>query len=101
MSWSAGIPALQLEDIDLLEEVDRRLLGTLAARARSAHPGLDVRTELEHDGLVPSLVELGTSAAALVIGTHPGGGPRLGSVLRGVLESAACPVVVVPTDAVA
>ena len=100
LPWSAGVTALPVDDTALLDEVDRRLLATLAARARAAHPGLDVRTELEHEGLVPGLVELGGTAAAIVIGTHQGGGPRLGSVLRGVLESPSCPVVVVPTGPV-
>jgi nucleotide-binding universal stress UspA family protein len=94
LPWSIGMPAVPLPDIALLDEVDHRLLTRSADRARSAHPGLEVRTELDDDGFLPELIARGARADLLVVGTASG--PRFGSAVRGALEQVPCAVVVVP-----
>jgi nucleotide-binding universal stress UspA family protein len=97
LPWWPEVPAFPTLELALLDEAHQQLLTTCAERATAVHPRLSVRTALEHDGLVPMLTAYGARASALVLGTHSGNGLRLGSVLRGVLEKALCPVVVVPT----
>jgi nucleotide-binding universal stress UspA family protein len=97
LPWSPEVPAYPTLEVALLDDANRQLLSTCAERASSSHPRLSVRTSLEHDGLVPMLTAYGARASALVLGSRSGSGLRLGSVLRGVLEQALCPVVVVPT----
>ncbi|MBW4041509.1 MAG: universal stress protein [Acidobacteria bacterium] len=97
LPWSPEGSAFPALGLAMLGEADRQLLATCADRATAMHPRLAVRTALEHDALVPVLTAYGARASALVLGTDGGSGPRLGSVLRGVLEHTVCPVVVVPT----
>jgi nucleotide-binding universal stress UspA family protein len=96
LPWSIDMPAFPAQDIALLDDFDRRLLRTAAQSARAAHPGLEVRTELDHGGTVHELVAHGALAGMLVLGTARGA--QALSPLRGVLEKAPCPVVVVPTE---
>lgn len=94
LPWLAAAPSGAILDAAILDDVDARLLGRAVARARAAHPDLVVHARLDHVGIVPELVAEGARAALLVLGT--GSGPAFGSVLRGVLEQAPCPVAVVP-----
>jgi nucleotide-binding universal stress UspA family protein len=76
------------------EDGDLRLLERAEERALAAAPGIEVRTVLDHEGVVPVLAAAGQGADALVVGAESG--PRVGGILRGVLEQVPCPVVVVP-----
>jgi nucleotide-binding universal stress UspA family protein len=95
LSWSIDTPVPEA-DVTLMNALDRRLLTDAGALIRLAHPGLEVRTELEHDGLARELTEHGAQAAMLVVGGPSG--PGFGSALRRVLEHAPCPIAVVPGD---
>lgn len=95
LSWSIDMPVPE-PDVVLLETLERRLLKDAAAYTRRTHPGLEVRTELDHDGLTHELTRQGTRAGMLVVGRPSG--PGFGSALRGVFERASCPIVVVPGD---
>ncbi len=80
-------------DTGILAEAERHTIGAHVTRVRAAHPGLQVRTVLEHEGVADALVARGGDTATIVVGTRMRGA---GSVLRAVLEHARCPVVVVP-----
>jgi nucleotide-binding universal stress UspA family protein len=88
------VPAAPASTIPLLEDLDRWLLNQALARVLTAHPDLDVRAEADQNGAAHELVQLGAHAAMLVVGSPSS--PRRASTLRGVLQKARCPVVVVP-----
>ncbi|GAA2753938.1 universal stress protein [Amnibacterium kyonggiense] len=92
--WLTAPAALWLPAGERTDAAGDRPVDAAAERVRAAHPGLTVGTDLARDGLLPSLLEHAASAELLVIGVPTG--PRFGSVLRGVLEHAPCPVEVVP-----
>ncbi|MBX7433670.1 universal stress protein [Mycobacterium sp. Y57] len=63
-----------------------------------------VRDEIRYDGVVPGLAAVSRTASMLVLGSRGlglVGGAVLGSVSRGVLHRADCPVVIVKGNAVA
>jgi nucleotide-binding universal stress UspA family protein len=91
---ATGSSSERLPDTGILEEAERRMIAAHVARVRAAHPGLQVRTVLEHEGVAGGLIRRGGDTATIVVGTRTHG--RAGSVLRAVLERTACPVVVVP-----
>lgn len=86
--------SLRLPDIGILEEAERRMIASHLARVRAVHPGLQVGSVLEHEGVARGLVARGGDSATIVVGTRTHHGA--GSVLRAVLERTSCPVVVVP-----
>lgn len=62
-----------------------------------------LRARLRHDGIVKELTEASANAAMLIVGSHglgPVGGALLGSVSRGLLHHARCPVMIVKADGV-
>ena len=74
----------------------RHILEQSARRARAT--GVSVLTWLVEGSPAATLAELSSEAAMLVVGSHGHGVVRslLGSVSRGCLAQASCPVVIVP-----
>ncbi|MFF2779567.1 universal stress protein [Streptomyces sp. NPDC058052] len=94
-------PVFSLRTGDTLFHAERRLLSEATAGWAEKYP--DVR--LTHDVLIGSPVELLAEAAehalAVVVGRRGRGGysgMRVGSVVRGLLHRAHCPVVTVPAE---
>jgi nucleotide-binding universal stress UspA family protein len=88
-----------------LEDAERKaaasVLGDVADRLRSAHPGLTVETSLVTGYAPDVLAEAGRDASLLVVGGRGRGGftgMLLGSVTLRVLPRAQCPVMVVHGD---
>lgn len=82
-----------------MEEVEvnfRDHLGVLLVPWRAADPRIEIIEEVLCDHPVHAMAELSHKADLLVVGHHPRGGPRLGSVGHGVIHHATCPVAVVP-----
>ena len=80
------------------EELERRL----AQAARSVHPGLEVETRILDGHAGKALAEASEDVDLLVCGSRGYGPIRsvlLGSVSRYLVDSAACPVLVVPRAA--
>ena len=74
------------------------MLGDAVALARAAHPGLQIRALQMPDAPVQSLLAVGETADALVLGSRGIEGFRgllLGSTTMHVAPYAQCPVVVV------
>ncbi|TDQ52287.1 universal stress protein [Actinorugispora endophytica] len=96
-----GAPFTPVPD-DLVE----RAVGVLSdaeTRVRAAHPGLRVRTRTDGGEPIRALVAESEGARLLVVGSRGHGGVAsllLGSTSVGVSARAACPVVVVPAEAV-
>jgi nucleotide-binding universal stress UspA family protein len=62
-----------------------------------------LRAQLRHDGIVTELTDASAKATMVVVGSRglgPIGGALLGSVSRGLLHHAQCPVTIVKADAV-
>ncbi|MEV0970841.1 universal stress protein [Microtetraspora glauca] len=92
---SSGWFIHDLEDVKRMRE--RLARGALAAW-RAAYPGVPVEVEVVHEHPVTALVRASRDAVMLVVGSHgrgPLGSAVLGSVSRGVLHHARCPVAVV------
>ena len=74
---------------------------TLDAAIGDSRPA--VRARLRHDGIVTELTDASANAKMVVVGSRglgPIGGAMLGSVSRGLLHRAQCPVAVTKADAV-
>lgn len=98
VSWS--IEAV-LSDYQGWQEDNADNVIKLAQEALSAvvdgSPALEVLVERRHDGVMTELADASGSADLIVIGSRglgPVGGALLGSVSRGLLHHARCPVVV-------
>lgn len=64
----------------------------------AAGPNLEIRSDISHADVVPTLVDASSRAALLVVGSHghgPVGRALLGSVSAGVVHHAHCPVAIV------
>lgn len=80
----------------------RALLRELVDGRRAAHPEVDVRHEVLRGRPAQVLARESAHALGLVVGIRGDGGPTgrlFGSVVRGVLGDARCPVVAVPRPA--
>lgn len=91
-----------LADAERVREVNAAWEAAMAdevQRLRTEFPGLSVRTELATGTAVDALVSRSAGASLIVVGTRGLGGFAgllLGSTSRRVLQTAACPVIVVP-----
>ena len=75
----------------------RELLSELVESRRAAYPEVDVHHEVVHGRPARVLARESADALGLVVGVGGGfTGMPLGSVVRGVLQRATCPVVAVP-----
>ncbi|MDN3028445.1 universal stress protein [Streptomyces sp. S.PB5] len=77
----------------------RRILSETVAGRTATHPNVEVHHEVVYGHPVQVLTEASAHAPGLVVGTRGHGGftgMLLGSVSRGVLHHAQCPVIVVP-----
>ncbi|WEO79132.1 universal stress protein [Cryobacterium sp. SO2] len=93
VDFGASVP------FDALIEAHDEILARALDRVRSSHATLPASTVLMQGAAAPALVEVASSAAALVVGTHGRGavaGLILGSVSHDVLLNMPCPVLVVP-----
>lgn len=92
-----------LADADRIREVNMAWEAVMADevdRLRGQFPGVPIRTEVTTGSAVDALVERSAGASVVVVGTRGHGGFAgllLGSTSRRVLQTAACPVIVVPT----
>jgi nucleotide-binding universal stress UspA family protein len=80
----------------------RRLLSETVAGRTAIHPEVDLRHEVVVGDAVRVLADASEHALAVVVGARGGGGlpgALLGSVSRGLLREARCPVIAVPRPA--
>jgi nucleotide-binding universal stress UspA family protein len=96
-SWDAGVAAGIDEE---LAENARRRWDTVAEEWRQKYPALDIEVDVRRDHAVDGVVTAAqdSDAQLLVVGGrrhHRATSMLLGSVARGVLHHATCPVVVV------
>ena len=85
-------------DVEELREAHRRVIGEKLAGPRSRYPEVPVREDIVYGHPVDGLVQASRGSALLVVGSHGRGAlgaAMLGSVSRGVLNHAECPVAVV------
>lgn len=104
-AWPGSGSALlaDVTNIDDLQRAQHERIVTAAVDAiRSDHPALVVRGHLERGSPVDILRRWATDAALLVVGSRGHGPVRrllLGSVSTGLLDSSACPVMIVTAPA--
>ena len=85
-------------DVEEVREARRRVMREMLADARGRHPEVPVREEIVYGHPVDALVQASRGADLVVVGSHGRGAlgaAMLGSVSRGVLHHAECPVAVV------
>ncbi|GGO03258.1 universal stress protein [Microbispora rosea subsp. aerata] len=85
-------------DVEEVREAHRRVAREKVARSRGRCPEVQVREEIVYGHPVDALVQASRGASLLVVGSHGRGAlgsAMLGSVSRGVLHHAECPVAVV------
>ncbi len=95
----AGYEATGMEFTDIAD-LAGVLLEEVAARLRSAHPGVEILTRLVAGSPAAALTELAREAALVVVGSHGRGalgGLILGSVSHDVLMSMPSPVAIIPS----
>jgi hypothetical protein len=85
----------QTRQWDAAHDRARSELDTALARARAAHPEVEVTTIVVDDELVPFLAALSTRARLLVVGRSRRPGQQA-SPVDALVRRAACPVLVVP-----
>ncbi|MFE1318677.1 universal stress protein [Kitasatospora phosalacinea] len=96
--WVRRTPVRPFEPLEDEAEVRRRLFESTAGCAAD-EPDLDLTHEVVPGDPVEELVRISAHALAVVVGRHGRGGltgMRLGSVPRGLIRGAPCPVVTVP-----
>ena len=99
-AWSGGgsMPLADFADIDAQRREHERIVTAAVDAIRFDHPRLVVRGHLEIGSAVDVLRRWATDAALLVVGSRGHGSVRrllLGSVSTGLLDSSACPVMIV------
>jgi len=99
-AWSGGgsMPLADVTDIDTQRREHERIVAAAVDAIRSDHPRLVVQGHLEIGSAVDVLRRWATDAALLVVGSRGHGPVRrllLGSVSTGLLDSSACPVMIV------
>lgn len=85
-------------DVEEVREAHQRVAREKLADQRKRRPDVPVREELAYGHPVDALVQASRAAGLLVVGSHGRGAvgsAMLGSVSRGVLHHAECPVAVV------
>ncbi|MEU7696542.1 universal stress protein [Microbispora hainanensis] len=85
-------------DVEEVREAHQRVTREKPADQRKRYPDVPVREELAYGHPVDALVQASRAAGLLVVGSHGRGAvgsAMLGSVSRGVLHHAECPVAVV------
>ncbi|MFW6204074.1 MAG: universal stress protein [Actinomycetota bacterium] len=102
LGWAArhALPhAGAATDVHADEGEARRTLAAAVSGAAARYPGVRVVEELDLGHPTEALVRASSAAALLVVGRRGAGGfptLRIGSVSRGVLHHAVCPVMIVP-----
>lgn len=90
-------------DLDAITADERRVLSEQLAGRSAIHPDLDVSMVVTRSRAVRELLDRARGARLLVVGTRGRGGFAgllLGSVSRGLVHRAPCPVAVVPPPGV-
>ncbi|MCC5581438.1 universal stress protein [Microtetraspora sp. AC03309] len=88
-------------DLHEMQQLRHNLATGRVATWRARYPGVPAEVEVICDHPVTALVEASRDSALLVVGTHGRSGIGamvLGSVSRGALHHARCPVAVVPSE---
>lgn len=91
--------AIELAGALLSEEAAHQLLASSVAGVLTRYPHVDVIEHLGEGHPADVLIRASADAGLLVVGRRGGGGfpgLRLGSISRGVLHHAQCPVMIVP-----
>ncbi|MFF5338460.1 universal stress protein [Streptomyces sp. NPDC013181] len=92
-------PVFSRRSSDTMFETERRQLSEATAGWAEKYPGLHLTHEVRVGSPVEILAEAAEQALCLVVGRRGRGGytgMRVGSVVRGLLHRARCPVVTVP-----
>ncbi|MFF0862027.1 universal stress protein [Nonomuraea sp. NPDC003560] len=103
-AWQLPVHAFAPEisyDLDEIREAQHRLIGDRVRVFASDYPQVSVVQEAPSAHPVDALTTASGQAGLLVVGSHGRGGlgsALLGSVSRGVLHHARCPVAVVRTE---
>ncbi|MGW2219969.1 universal stress protein, partial [Nonomuraea sp. NPDC001684] len=103
-AWQLPVHAFAPEigyDLDEIREAQHRLVGDRVRVFASDYPQVSVVQEVPSAHPVDALATASGQADLLVVGSHGRGGlgsALLGSVSRGVLHHARCPVAVVRTE---
>lgn len=93
----AGLAAAQ-QEWNVIEDEQTQVLHERLEPLLAKYPDVEVEMVITRDRPVRALVDAGTDAQLLVVGSHGRGGFRgmlLGSTSRALLQSAPCPMVVV------
>ncbi|MEV7808037.1 universal stress protein [Microbispora sp. NPDC088329] len=100
-AWQSPVHPLAPEiayDVEEMREAGQRVTREKPAELRRRYPEVPVREEIVYGHPVDALVRASRGAGLLVVGSHGRGvlgSAMLGSVSRGVLHHAECPVAVV------
>ncbi|MCQ6554641.1 universal stress protein [Streptomyces sp. C10-9-1] len=92
-------PAFSREPGDTLFPAERRLLAEATSGLSERYPDVPVHHDVQIGSPVEVLARAGEHALAVVVGRRGRGGysgMRVGSVVRGLLHRATCPVITVP-----